>query len=730
MSQPPLIVLSDPMDATAGGEAPLQSGMTEDELLAIVRDEITEAVGWVETTPEQRRSRLLRRYLGEKYGNEQAGYSQVVSRDVYEVVEWALPQLVETFLAGDKVARFDPVGPEDEDEAKQQTDLANHVFLKENNGFLLLTTAFKDALIQEIGVLKATWEQSRRAEYEYYESVTEEQIALYLANDPNVKISAAMPSQFTPGAWDVELRRTFGDGKLVIEGIPPEEFFYSSDARDISSARIVGHRVKTTASKMIDMGYDPEVVAQLSGDSGGANTSGELARIAREDASQDIRNNRKDSERQIDLYESWILVDFDGDGISELRKVCVAGNGTNVTRLLYHEPAMMRPFAVLSPILMPHRMGGISLAETVEDIAEIRTAIMRAYLNALYLAQRPRTIVLGDPETGPLADVDEIMSVIPGGLVTEYAPQAIRPFPTEDVSASSLTGLELMRGMREERTGITRTWQGMEAPNKLNDTASGMQMLTNAAGKRLAFIGRIFAETGVKRLFNIIAALLKQHQRQQKTVRLRGEWRMIDPTNWRHDYDATVEVGLGYGDKEQSMLNMQMVQALQEKFLTIPGISHLVTPVEAFESTSELLKNMGYKNAERFFKNPATTPAPPPEPSIDEKKLQQEFIIKQMELEVRELDLRLEYEIETQKLKIEAAKLGIEFKRAESEGEEDEKTKKDDRPAIHMDLGLGPVMKEVESLKGDVVDLRSAMTKPRRVVRDNEGRIVGSEVAG
>lgn len=645
-----------PADAEMMGdvtmEQPAPDPMTDDELLSIVSDEMATAVGWIETTPEQRRARLLRRYLGEKYGNEQAGYSQVVSRDVYEVVEWALPQIVETFLAGDKVARFDPVGPEDEGEAMQQTDLANHCFLKENNGFLILSTAIKDALIQELGVVHWYWRQSQRVEHEFYQGLTEEQIAVHVATNPDVQITAAVQSELGPGLWDVEVARSFDDGKLCIEAIPPEEFFYSPDGRSVEDARMVGRHRTITASEMVDMGYPRELVDELTGDGGIAETSGDLARISRDEEGSGYqpRNSRRDAERGIDIAEVWIRIDFDGDGIAELRKVVTASNRGTVSKLISHEPAARKPFAVASPIMMPHRLAGISLAETVEDIAEIRTAILRAYLNGLYLSQRPRSIVLGDPENGPQCDTDELMSVVPGGHITEYVSGAIRPFHEVDVTPQSITGLELMKGMREERTGITRTWQGTEAPNALNDTASGMQMLSNSAGKRLAFIARIIAECMVKPLFSGIAAELKQYQRVPKTIRLRGEWVNVDPTNWRNDYDATVEVGLGYGDREQAMFGVQQIAQLQEKLASYPQTAHMVTAEKVFEMVTELCKHIGFKNADRFFEDPTGKPPPDPGPSIEETKLQSERDLKLRELEVKELDIRLTHEREMAKL--------------------------------------------------------------------------------
>jgi hypothetical protein len=534
----------------------------------------------------------------------------------------------------------------------QQTDLANHCFLKENNGFLVLSTAIKDCLIQEVGVLHWYYRRIDRVEHEFYEGLTPEQVSVQLEQNPDIQITAAQPSRIAPGLWDVEVARTFRDGKLCIEAIPPEEFFYSPDGRSVDDARMVGRHRGITASEMIDMGYPRELVEELSGDADIASTSGELARISRDDNSAGLngRTNRRDAEREIDLAEIWMRVDFDGDGIAELRKIIVASSGASVSKLISHEPATRKPFAVASPILMPHRLAGISLAETVEDIAEVRTAILRAYLNGLYLSQRPRSIILGDETNGPLADTDALMSVVPGGYVTEYQSGAIRPFSEIDVTPQSIAGLELMKGMREERTGITRTWQGVEAPNALNDTAHGMQMLSNAAGKRLAFIARIIAECMVKPLFTGIAAELKQHQRVPKAIRLRGQWVNVDPSSWRNEYDATVEVGLGYGDREQSLMGMTQIAALQEKLASAPMTQGMVTREDIWESVTEMCKVLGFRNAERFFTDPATSEPPDPGPTIEEQKLESERDIKLRELEVRELDIRLTHEREMLKL--------------------------------------------------------------------------------
>ena len=692
---------------------PPPKGMSEEDLLAIVRGELQVSIGFVEGTPEARRADLLKRYLGEPYGNEQEGYSKVVSRDVYEVVEWALPQLLETFTSGDRVARFQAFGPEDEAEAEQQTDMVNHVFLRENNGFLILHTLFKDALIQELGAVKFWWEISHKIESDFYTGLTQDQIAI-LMQKPNTKITAGQPSAGLPGLYDVEVTTANPVGCLVVDNIPPEEFFYSPDARTLKGARCVGHCIKTTASKLIEMGYDPEVVAGLHGDGRGALTQGDLARQLREDSgtANFARNLRDDAMREIDLVEASIYVDFDGDGVAELRKICCAGNTADVYQILSNEPQMVRPFAVLSPILMPHRMAGISLAETVEDIQLEHTAIERAYLNGLNIGLRPRTITLGDATNGAFANMDELLSAIPGGNVTEYVPNAIRPFPFVDITPQALSGLEYMKGKREERTGITRTWQGLEAPNALNDTARGMAMLTQSAGKRLAMIARIFAETGVKDLFNGMAAMLKIHQDVPKVMRLRGGWVTVDPTTWKNSYDTIVEVGLGYNDRQQGIANAQQVLALQREVGAI--LPFMVGPPNVWNALAELLKNMGFKNAERFFMDPSKTEPAPPEPSDNDKKLEMERYLKERELEVRELDIRLTDDRERE--------LGQLQVQSDSAKQPDPVAP----PAVNIDISktvaesMAPMVAEIQAMRGD-------MTRPRRIVRDDQGRIVGAE---
>jgi hypothetical protein len=217
------------------------------------------------------------------------------------------------------------------------------------------------------------------------------------------------------------------------------------------------------------------------------------------------------------------------------------------------------------------------------------------------------------------------------------------------VGPMALTGLELLKQNREERTGVNRFTQGMEAP-EINRTASGLMALQGAANKRIKFIARCFAEAFLAPLGRKVAGLHRRYPQSAKTIRLRGEWVTVDPSTWKTDYDATIAVGLGYSDKTESLVNMQTIVGLQEKIGTLfPGS---VTYEQAHESFAEMMRLMGYKNPARFSVEPGQWKEPPPEASIDEKKLMVEHDLKLRELEVKELDIRLTYEANMAKIGI------------------------------------------------------------------------------
>ena len=133
--------------------------MTEAELLQYLEGQANGAFRYWSGKQAEDRERALREYLREPYGNEEDGRSSVVASDVFDLVEGMLPDLVEVFVGSDEAVRFDPVGPEDQEGAKQATAACNYVFFKQNNGFHILYEAAKDGLLLKVGAVKWFWEE-------------------------------------------------------------------------------------------------------------------------------------------------------------------------------------------------------------------------------------------------------------------------------------------------------------------------------------------------------------------------------------------------------------------------------------------------------------------------------------------------------------------------------------------------------------------------------------------
>ena len=160
--------------------------ISDTELQSIINGEITNALGFLGGNLSSQRKKSVEYYLGEKLGTEIDGRSQVVSTDVADTIETILPNLLRIFTASDQVVRCEPVKAEDVALAEQATNYINYVFNKDNPGFSILYTWFKDALLEKNGIVKVFWDESQKVEQETYRNLNENEYQL-LVNDENVE---------------------------------------------------------------------------------------------------------------------------------------------------------------------------------------------------------------------------------------------------------------------------------------------------------------------------------------------------------------------------------------------------------------------------------------------------------------------------------------------------------------------------------------------------------------
>jgi hypothetical protein len=703
--------------------------MSEDTLRSITDQQMRQAVGWYSGKLSAQRQKAMQYYLAEAFGDlappEVEGRSAVVSPDVRNTIESMLPQLMVKFAGSEQVVSFEPQKPGDEAKAEQATDYINYLFHQKNDGEGITYRWLKDALLSKRGIIKVWWddrhedkredyrglndvelaelmdddeieitEQAARPDEEDQEQRDEaiktltlqlEQASQAAAQDPQaaqavqqIQAQMAQIQQAPPVmVYDVTCKRSSKCGQVRVDNVPPEEFLISRQAKTIDTAVFVAHRVARTISDLKSMGY--KNVDQISGDDQATSLNAErIERLSYDDEMAYIQSDTvvgaDESQRVVWLTECYIRVDFDGDGISELRKVLRAGN-----QILENEIVDCAPFVSITPVPMPHKFFGLSVADLAMDAQRIKTTILRGMLDSQNLAVNGRYFAVDGQ-----VNLDDLLVSRPGGIVRVKQPGAVgRLEPLVGDSALGMGMMESMQGFLEDSTGWTRYNSGTDG-DSLNSTATGVNVLTNRADMRLDLIARNFAE-GFRDLFRMMLKLTSQYTDKEQVIRLRGEWVNMDPREWRNGFDVSINVGLGTGNKDQQVAHLNALLMLQQQGLQI-GVA---TPENIYQAAAELIKAMGFKSPDKFVSDPAKAPPQPPKPTPEELNAQTAIQLKQMELQADAQKFQAETQLELQRIQAQSeAKLHEQQASLQVQAANDERDSVREQTRIQMDAQL------------------------------------------
>lgn len=682
-------------------ESAIDAGMDaelpdEIDIQAIVAGEIEDAVDYIDSTISPLRALATEYYRGDPFGNEEEGRSQVVSRDVRDTVQAILPSLMKVFFSGQNIVEFAPNGPEDVPAAEQATDYINYVVQRDNPGFEIFYSAFKDALVCKTGIIKFYWDSEIEVETSDLTGLDDAALAV-LNSDPELDVQVTVayqgdvdPMTGMPGApvYDVRVIRRRDKGRLRIASVPPEELLVSRSAISLDDASIIAHRRIMTVSELVAMGYDEDEIDPY------ANEVDELEdneeRFVRNpQATIDFANRSDIAAKKVLYVEAYVKIDMDGDGIAELRKVCTVGGGYEVVR---NEPADMVPFAVFCPDPEPHTFFGMSVADQVMDIQRIKSNIQRNMLDSLALAIHPRVGVVEGQ-----ANMDDVLNTEVGGVIRMRAPGMVQPFSMPFVGQQAFPMLEYMDQMRENRTGITKAAAGLAADALQSSTKAAVAATVTAAQQRMELIARIFAETGMKRLFGGLLRLAIQNQRPNRMVRLRGKFVPVDPRGWDANMDVVVNVALGGGTDESKVAVLTTILQKQEQILQQAGMNNPLVSLAQYRNTlAQILALSGFKDANQFFSDPAMMPPMPQEPP----KPSPEELLAQAQMAAIQAD--------------------IQKKAAELELKREEMVRKDDLQRDQFEADLLVKIAEIQARYGaqvDVASIRASMERDREMMR-------------
>lgn len=733
--------------------------LTDDEIKALTDAEIRDAQDYSSKLADLRQKNEYY-FLGLAKGDlappEIEGRSSVVDTVVRNTVLGMEAPLIKTFCGTDNVVEFSATTEDDEDKAKQATDYLNYLLRKKNPGYSIISTWIRDALVQKVGFIKVWWDSSDIESQEEYRGQTVEQLTILLDDqevqateqrsypDPEAEkakaqaleqmqmqisqmIQAAggeipqealaisqqhdqLAAQPVPMLYDVTLKRTKKGGKLCVENVPPEEMLISRRAKSLDDLTFIGQEVRRTVN-YVRARYPKADVDRLSNADGSNNTPEATERDYLGLHASTSGSEIDPGQREVVLTECYVYADFDGTGVAEWHKIVRSGD-----QVLEDEPTDDHPFVDLCPIPLPHRLFGLCPADLAVEPQRVSTALLRSQLDNTYLQVNGRYFAVDGQ-----VNLDDLLTSRPGGIVRVKQQGAVgRLDQAMGDSGHAMQLMEWYQAATEEATGWTRQSQGGNGL-QLAQTATQSNIITNRADSRVEIISRQFAETGFTRLFKKMLKLVTQYQDKAEMVKLGTEWQNIDPREWTNQFDLTINVGLGTGNKDQQIQHLMLLKQEQMLALQIGA----ATPKHVYNANVKLSEALGFKNGDQFFVDPDAPPDPnappkppaPPDPAIVKAQLDAQAKQAQLEFEREKAQIQMQAELEKARIAAEA-QMEVDRNRQQLEAEQQ---------AIRMQMEAEQAERDAQRRHAE--QMEKLALERYRIEMTNDAKIVAAQIA-
>jgi hypothetical protein len=591
-------------------DAPESSGMTDDELLAALRDELDNA----ETEDSDAdRVEALDYYWGRLPAPKPGirGRSKVVSTDVMDAVEATMAEIMPA-IGSQQLAQFPPMGPEDEQQADQESRVVNHVVMGVGGGFTAFTQAIKDGLLRRNALIKVFWDEHTDVIYETHKDVQLQQVPQLLtprSQDERVELAAAdyeeevYQSEFGPQAaissGSITIKRTRKVRRPRLQAVPVDEVLVNVDHPGLNydEARFIAHQRVVSASELVAMGIDREIVDDLPEFS--MSTKSAQAARQRSGAEREYETGHK-STKPILLTEAYYRIDRDGDGIAELRRILCAGDDSSTLRLLEDEPWDVQPFAVGSPYIVPFSWEGLSLYDRLRFVQDVKTDLVRQTLDA---GTRNLNQRLGVIERQ--VNYNDMATSVMGGMVRMQAAGAVFPLPDVQLPQSAFALLEMMDKMRREKGGAAIDTAG-QAQQVAHDTAHGLERTMTAIEQVNAMVARNLAETLIKGVYSKMHRLLKKHWPGVIQTRTGGQWLQQVPQTWPERDEVAVQVGMTTGERMRNMQLLGQIIQQQLQALQMGQDGVLVSLPQLYNTLIDFARAGGLQAPEQYWIDPAS----------------------------------------------------------------------------------------------------------------------------
>jgi hypothetical protein len=653
-----------PREISADADAAMDEN--EKKLLMNLKAEEENAVAFWQSEIQTNQRQAMEAYYGQLYGDEEEGRSQIITREVFETIEWIRPDIVDMFTASDRIVTLEPQGPEAEAHVEVAQAYLNHVFFQKHDGISIIDQFAFDGLLQKLGIAAVYVERESDGKLEEYTALSSPQLmqiqqSAKVEEVVEVETIEDEPTEAYPDGMmhDVKVRLK-PEMKLRFDNVAPEDFRVSSRSTNLDSAPYKArvHRMsRHEAMKMFPEKAEALMKYPETDDVSDWDERRQV-RFADEEDYDDLKSRTMKGAQELHIYEEYTYCDLEGDGEGDNTKFYQVFRTHDL--ILEYKEVDDHPFADWCPIRIPHRLYGLSAYDITNDLQRANTVLLRATMDTTYQSVAPRVVV----NEGKV-NLNDLLDVSAGAIIrSQGVPQeSVMPLKSPSGAGDVLPILEYLDQMGEARTGITRNAQGLD-PDTLNKTATGMQMMQDAAAARKRMIARNFG-SGVQKLLQKAYDLLVSRMDAEELIYFDNKWVPVNPVEWSASMKVVVDVGIGTGSRDVHMQNLQTIMGMQEKWASVFGLNTpVVTPQHMHNTAEELVRVMGYRSPARFIGDVANfQPPEPPDPP--------ELQVAKMEAEAKQAELQGKMQLEQMKLQANQAKQDneLQIKQAEMQME-------------------------------------------------------------
>lgn len=561
-------------------------------------------------------ARNLNYYLRNPRGDERPNQSSAVSSDCFDVVQSDMPSMIRSILGGGNIMEFTPTNKKDQAqiiECQQKTEVINKLILGQDWSFKVIHDWLLAAEIYTMSAITYYPSETTKTEIRVFNNINRVELELAmdeLEKDDKIK-SATITTDDIDDAqedltFDVEVEIERESIEYIIEYIDPNDFMISRGGPTLEDCAFVGHKTKYRKGELIELGIDAETVKKLT--SGSAFSSERTYSNGGDSLTQQIIERAVGSDTDEESCPEWYLEEVEvivacvltanKKGSLQRRRVMYAGS-----QIIQDEPFDHVNYAVLSAYPLPNQVGGLSRVGITTRTQDEKTFVHRGMLDNMAQVNKPMTAIDISKE-GSSVNRDDIINRRYGGVVRVNGnPQmGVMPLMVPSISQECLGLIQYLDFNRAQTTGSLMASQGLNKDDIYSETATRFKGVSDEGAAKLECVMRVFAETGLRKLYRGFEWMLKTYQSDMLEIDILGEEIAYKPSSWRFDSSCMSNIGLAASDTAELLENLGVILNNQKELAAMG--SELVDSKKIYNTMKKVLAAMNVYDVGQYYNDP------------------------------------------------------------------------------------------------------------------------------